>query len=151
MQILKLFPLKYLLLVSLFSCLSSNSWSEIYQWTDENGQTHFGDRAPNTSAKEISKQVNQINITRNLSSPEMMLRHEQAKDAERKKQYEQWQEKIDNQPSKDEKCEEFKKLLNIVKGRVVFVDEHGKDLNVTETERRKRARQLEDAIRKHCH
>tara|TARA_R110001592_G_scaffold336019_1_gene621143 strand:- start:49965 stop:50213 length:249 start_codon:yes stop_codon:yes gene_type:complete len=62
--------------------ISIDTKSEIYQWVDENGHTHFGDRAPQTSTvKEISKQVNHINISSDLSSPEMILRHQQAIDA----------------------------------------------------------------------
>ena len=143
------FAVSTLLLISL--SFSINAWSEIYQWTDENGQTHFGDRAPSqTVAKEISSQVDQINITSELSSPEMMLRHEQAKDAEREQHYKDWQEQQENKPDKSEKCKELKELLQIVKGRVVFVDEQGKDLKISETVRKQRASELEDGIRQYC-
>jgi transcriptional regulator with PAS, ATPase and Fis domain len=128
-----------------------NAWSEIYQWTDDKGQTHFSDRAPSKiTAKKISNQMDKINITSDLSSPEMMLRHEQAKDAEREKRYQYWQEQQENKPTKDEKCKELKQLLKIVKGRVVFVDEQGKDLKISEKLRQQRAIELEDSIRKHC-
>jgi hypothetical protein len=131
--------------------LSINAKSDVYQWTDEHGQTHFSDRPPHKSeANNISNQLNQINITSDLSSPEMMLRHEQAKDAEREKNYKERQEKYNKQPSKTEACKEAKKLLGLIKGRVVFVDQQGKDLKISEEDRKQRAIELEHEIRKHC-
>jgi hypothetical protein len=57
----------FLGLVFTFS-MSLNAWSEIYQWTDDKGQTHFGDRAPSKiAAKEISSQVDKINTTSDLT------------------------------------------------------------------------------------
>ena len=38
---------KYPLILSLlFIVNTSNVWSQIYSWTDDNGKTHFGDKAP---------------------------------------------------------------------------------------------------------
>lgn len=132
-------------------CISISAWAEIFQWTDENGQIHFSDRAPRKiQANNISEQLSNINITSDLSSPEMMLRLEQAKDAEREAHYKEQQEKYNKQPTKSESCKKAKKLLRLVKGRVVFVDEQGKDLKVSEETRKKRAIQLENEVRKHC-
>ena len=142
---------KFSLSLVLTCCLSMNAWSEIYQWTDDKGQTHFSDRAPSkTKSKEISKQVDQINLASDLSSPEMMLRHEQSKDAERQKHYQDWKKQQESSPTKDEKCKELTKLLEIIQGRVVFVDEQGKDMKISEKLRQQRSKQLEDGIRKHC-
>tara|TARA_R110002167_G_scaffold116338_6_gene291389 strand:+ start:274 stop:657 length:384 start_codon:yes stop_codon:yes gene_type:complete len=125
--------------------------SEVFQWTDENGQTHFSDRAPKLiQSNNISEQLNNINITSDLSSPEMMLRHEQTKDAEREAKYKKQQEKRNKQPTKSERCKEAQDLLRRVKGRVVFVDEQGKELKVSEEDRKQRAIQLESLVRKLC-
>ncbi len=147
---LNLIFLKKLCLFLFFVNISITAKAEIYQWTDEHGQTHFGDRAPNASAKDISKQVEQINLTSDLSSPEMMMRHELQKEAEREEEYNKWNENRQNQPTRAEKCRELKGLLNKVKGRVVFVDENGKDLKVSESERKIRVTELETTIRTHC-
>ncbi len=89
-----------------------HAWSDIYQWKDENGQIHFSDRAPSkATSKEISTQLNRINITSDLSSPEMMLRHEQAKEDERKKHYETWQEQKKSNAIKKKNCKDSKRLL----------------------------------------
>ncbi len=40
------FSLNSILTVMLLSLLASSGFSEIYQWTDENGQVHFSDRKP---------------------------------------------------------------------------------------------------------
>tara|TARA_R110002072_G_scaffold165648_2_gene318853 strand:+ start:3926 stop:4375 length:450 start_codon:yes stop_codon:yes gene_type:complete len=130
---------------------SINASSEIFQWTDQHGQTHFGDRAPEkTISKNISDQVKQINITGGLSSPEMMLRYEQSKEAETKRRNEESQEKYKNKPTKAEKCKEMRQLLNIIKKRVIFVDENGKDLNISEETREQRVKTLEKNIREYC-
>jgi hypothetical protein len=140
------------LLVPLFSfCITVNAWAEIFQWTDEKGQTHFSDRAPHQiPANNISNQLKRINITSDLSSPEMMLRHEQAKDAEREAQYKEQQERYNNKSAISERCKEVKKRLRLVKGRVIFVDKQGKDLKVSEESRKKRAIHLENEVREHC-
>ncbi len=80
----------------------------------------------------------------------MMLRHEQAKDAEREAQYKEQQERYNNKSAISERCKEVKKRLRLVKGRVIFVDEQGKDLKVSEEARKKRAIHLENEVREHC-
>lgn len=133
------FKSAYYLYIVFLCFVSLKASSEVYQWTDEHGQTHFGDRPPgNTKPTKISDQLNQINITSELSSPEMMLRHEQ------------WKAQQESRPSQSEKCKEAKRLLKIIQGRVVFVDENGKDLKRSEKTRAERAEKLESAIRTHC-
>lgn len=141
---------RYLCAVILY-LFSSYTLSEVYQWTDESGRTHFGDRPPEkTSSENISEKLNKINITGDYSSPELMLRHQKNKDAEAKKRREEWQEKQKNRPSQLEKCEKARQLLNTITGPVVFVDENGKDLKISEETRKQRANVLKDTIRKHC-
>lgn len=145
------FKIIHYLSTLLLGLSSSMVFSEIYQWTDEKGRTHFGDRPPVTvNSTSISDQLNQINITNDLSSPEMMLRHEQTKEAERKKRQEAWQAQQKNKPSQLEKCKEAKRLLKVIQGRVVFVDENGKDMKRSEKTREKRAKKLASSIQKYC-
>lgn len=134
-----------------FIFMSTQAVSDVFKWTDEHGQIHFSDRAPHeVQADNISNKLKQVNITGDLSSPEMMLRHEQAKDANREARYSEQQERLHNQPSQSERCAEAKKHLKLLKGRVVFVDENGKDLKISEETRKLRASQLENDIRQHC-
>ncbi|UZE94809.1 DUF4124 domain-containing protein [Alkalimarinus alittae] len=137
--------------LSLLLLLSTHVLSEVYQWTDQNGRIHFGDRPPEkTASKNISEKLDKINITSDYSSPDMMLRHEQSKDTERQQRIDEWKEKQKNKPSKAEKCQEVRQQLNVIKGPVVFVDDNGKDLKVSEETRKKSVQKLESIIRKHC-
>lgn len=136
----------------LLSCLSTHSVSEVYQWTDAQGRMHFSDRAPQKiQANNISSQLEQINITSDLSSPEMMLRHEQTKDAEREKHYKEQLDRDQNRTILSESCKEAKKRLELVRGRVIFLDEQGKEVKVSEKNRKNRALELEHEVRKHCY
>jgi hypothetical protein len=125
--------------------------AEIYQWTDAQGQTHFGDRPPHDSkARDISENLQNINLSKELSSPEIMLKHQQMKDQERQRQHEEQQQRIDQDRAVSKTCEEAKNTLSKLKGRVVFLDEQGREMNVSETERKRRAQEMEIAVGKHC-
>ncbi len=138
-------------LFMLMSAISSPALSEVYQWTDKQGRTHFGDRPPEKmESKDISEKLDRINITSDYSSPDIMLRHEQRKDAEKKKQIDDWKGSQKNRPSLNDWCEGARQQLKIIKGRVVFVDEHGKDLNISEATRKQRVQSLETSIRRNC-
>lgn len=128
-----------------------NAWSEIYQWKDKHGQTHFGDRPPNhESAVNISDKVQEINITKDMSSPEMMLKHELLKESERKEKYEAWKEQESKRPSLSHVCKQAKQTLKNIKRRVIFVDEQGNEVKVSEEERKQRVITLENDIKENC-
>lgn len=133
--------------ISLITSLTAHA--EIYQWTDEHGQTHFGDRAPNTSAKDISNQVNQINIASDLSSPEMMLQQAKEKEKIRAQQQDKQSEKADKKAHM-ERCKEMKKALRTVNRPVIFVDQNGKDMKWSESQRKLYASDLQKKINQDC-
>jgi len=130
----------------------SNAWSEVYQWKDENGQVHFGDRPPTGQHSDnISSQLDHINISTDLSSPELMLKHAEQKEA---KQNEKRQKLIDQQkkmPSLSEVCINARNYLSKIEGRVVFTDEQGKEMKVSEQERKNEVIKLKKIIRQKCH
>lgn len=142
--------IRYLSTLLLYLCFS-HTQAEVYQWTDANGRTHFGDRPPEKiDSKDISETLDKINITSDYSSPELMLRHEQRKDDEREKRLKEWQEKQKSRPSQSEKCAKARQHLKTITGRVVFVDENGKDLKISEESRKQRVQKLDSIIRKYC-
>lgn len=144
-------PFTHCLCVLFFLLWSSQTLSEVYRWTDQNGRTHFGDRPPEQGvAKDISDTLDKINISSDYSTPEMMLRHAQDRDAERQKRLELWQEKQKNTPTQSERCSKARKQLEIIKGPVVFIDDNGKDLKISEATRKQRVSDLEKLIQKHC-
>lgn len=139
----------FIICLSLFS--SRTVLAEIYQWTDDQGHTHFGDRPPQQhKSTEISGQLESINISKELSSPEMMLKHEQIKDQERQGQFDAQQAKQGLDRSQSDACREAREMLRKLKGRVVFLDQQGREMKVSEAERKQRARKMETAVSKHC-
>jgi len=146
-----LFPLAVIFVFGLGILTNDTAQAEIYQWTDAQGQTHFGDRPPHDrQATDISEKLQNINLSKELSSPEMMLKHQQLKDKERQREHEEQQQLIDQDRAVSNTCKEAKNALRKLKGRVVFLDERGREMNVSETERKRRAQEMEIAVGKHC-
>ena len=144
------FRLHFMFIVCL-TFYAGNGQAEIFKWTDENGQTHFGDRPPeNKKAMEISSQLENINISRDLSSPEMMLKHEKMKAQEKQRQASEQHDHEKRQRTLSNECQKAQKSLWKLKGRVVFRDELGNEIKVSETERKRRALEMENMVRKHC-
>ena len=51
----------FLLSVLLLLLLPISATAQIYKWTDENGQTHFGDRSPESrAADEVTAKINSL-------------------------------------------------------------------------------------------
>ena len=130
----------------------SNAWSEVYQWKDENGQTHFGDRAPTDKHSDnISKQLDHINISTDLSSPELMLNQAEQNEARQNEKRQKLIKQQKNLPSLSEVCMNAKRYLSTIEGRVVFTDEHGKEMKVSEQERKNKVLKMKEIIRQKCH
>lgn len=139
------------LCISFLILLPLPALSEVYQWTDKHGRTHFGDRPPQeVDSKDISKKLDRINITSDYNSPDMMLRHEKSKDAERQKLIDDWKERRKNHVSMPDRCKAARQHLTAIKGRVVFVDDNGKEVKVSEEMRKQRVKRLEQWVQKYC-
>jgi len=131
--------------------LSTISKAEVFQWKDAQGQIHFGDRPPNiNNAKNISEKLENINVSTDFSSPELLLKYERQKEVKQHKKRQQRQDKINQLPSRAEACAKALKAQKILNGRVYFLDEYGKEVKVSEKERQKRADKLATSIKKHC-
>lgn len=127
--------------------------SEIYRWTDNDGKIHFSDQPPedSTVSEEVSQKMSPINRdssseeTKKLQlifqgeTPEEQNHHRQQKIQQRR------QEQVTKRA-----CDQAKRNLKILKGRVYFEDAEGNEIVVTEEQREHRAQQLESEITKHC-
>jgi len=130
----------------------SNAWSEVYKWTDENGQIHFGDRAPaNKHSDNISSRLDNINISTDLTSPELMLKHAEQKEARKNEKRQELIELQKKLPTLSEACVKAKRYLSTIEGRVVFTDKHGKEMKVSEQERKNEVLKMKQMIRQKCH
>ena len=130
----------------------SNAWSEVYQWKDAKGQMHFGDRAPiGKHSDNISSRLDKINLSTDLSSPELMLKHAEQKEARQNEKRQKLIEQRKNMPSLSEACMNARNYLSKIEGRVVFTDEHGKEVKVSEQERKNKVLKVKKIIRQKCH
>lgn len=128
-----------------------NVLSEVYKWTDENGQTHFGDRPPaDKRSDNISSQLDNINISTDLSSPELMLKQAEEKEARENEKRQKLKALAKKLPSLSEVCTNARRYLSTIEGRVIFTDENGKEVKVTEQERKDEVLKVKKIISQKC-
>ncbi|KZZ78926.1 hypothetical protein A3767_01755 [Oleiphilus sp. HI0133] len=132
--------------------LSTNSHAEVYKWVDEQGNIHFGDRPPvKEQATNLSDTLQPLNLSTDLSNPNMIRNAEQSrKDALDRKAQEQHKRVNSASTAAQEYCKQAKKRLYDISGPVVFYDENGKAMNVTERERKRMEQELRAEIDKNC-
>lgn len=121
--------------------------AEVYRWVDKDGKTHFSDNKPKTAAEDITAKIKKQNIdtsTQEHQKLEEIFRKENAADREFKQQQ--------AQPTEEQlqRCKKAKQYLHNIDGRVQFIDEQGKMVNVTEEERKARVLETRTFIQKNC-
>ncbi|WOX04177.1 DUF4124 domain-containing protein [Microbulbifer pacificus] len=143
--------MKYSLsLLAGFALAFSTSADELYRWVDAEGKVHFGDRPPvEAKAESLDGRLKPIN------GADPTLRQD-FPDTARSRQIEQeYAARKESQQSQSRQqqlnaCKHARRQLQILKGRVYFVDENGKESTVSERERQQEAVKLEAQIRQHC-
>lgn len=136
-----------LALIGLLS-FSINAPAEVYRWVDKNGKVHYTDQKPAPDAENITKQVNKQNLdssSREVEKIGQMLREDE--EAERALHAEQ--EKSHTQAMQAH-CVAAKNRLDKMKGYVIFLDDSGKAVTVTEKERQEKVAELESYINTNC-
>lgn len=136
-----------LALIGLLS-FSINAPAEVYRWVDKNGKVHYTDQKPAPDAENITKQVNKQNLdssSREVEKIGQMLREDE--EAERALHAEQ--EKAHSQAMQAH-CVAAKNRLDKMKGYVIFLDDSGKAVTVTEKERQEKVAELESYINANC-
>jgi 3-oxoacyl-ACP reductase-like protein len=135
------------LLLGLVLMISASAQAEVYRWTDANGKVHFGDKKVGASAENITEKVSKTNVdtsTAEHQKLESIFRKENDADREYKQQQAQPNRELLRQ------CAEAKQYLNTINGRVYFVDKDGKEIKVTEEERKQRVIDVQQEIKEHC-
>lgn len=130
-----------------------STFAEIYRWTDAQGKTHFSEHPPEDQVKseEVSSKLPPLN--RDSSAGETKKLQQLFKGPTPEEQAHQQQEKVRQQQRDQQKnlaCNKAKKQLQVLKGRVFFTDNNGKEYSVSEEERQLRVTRLEQEIRRHC-
>lgn len=133
-------------LVIFFSCLVSlNTIAEIYSWVDEDGNKQYSDEPPTDEAREVRKEeFEPENIDRGYP-PGLVVQP-----TTEKEQREQSQQEAALAARKREDCQKARKKLRTLSGRVIFKDDDGNDVYVSEKERAEMERELRAKIEKHC-
>lgn len=138
------------LVSALFILLTAQSYAEVYRWVDSDGNVHFGDRPPAKSqpAKEISADLENNNIDSSRKQRQG-LNSTFAKETKSEQQQKQRQQQ-ENQQAQNKRCQKARYRLRVYDGPVVLVDKQGKDLKLTEVERRKREQAARAEVQKYC-
>ena len=144
-------PLMALLFIT-FVLISPSGNAEVYKWVDEQGNTHFGDRPPQKEkATDLSGTLKPLNISTDLSNPNMIRNAEQARQDElNQKAQTQHKQAASQSEQKQQYCKQAKKRLYDISGPVVFYDDEGKVVEVTEKERARMEQKLRAEIDKNC-
>lgn len=144
----KHFLINAFILLCMTFCLPSSA--ELYQWTDKNGKVHYSDRKPagQLEAQEISKKLTPVNIDSSRTQNQALGRVFPKTDNTRQRLDDDKKQK--RQAARDEACKEAKDYLKKLDGRVRFIDDDGKPVNVSEAERKQRVIVLKADIKKNC-
>ena len=141
-----------LLILVCTSTMALHVHADAYRWIDEKGNVHFGDRPPDKSAAEdISAQIDQQNVDESSATTKKLLEQQERRDAAIKTEQNQLDARGGDQGEQRRKaCKEARRRLKILKGRVVFYDNDGREIEVTEKEREARATSVERQIAARC-
>ncbi|MBD3646772.1 MAG: DUF4124 domain-containing protein [Pseudomonadales bacterium] len=125
--------------------VSMSAMGQIYSWIDEDGNRHFSDEPPAEEARQVREENIELhNIDRGYP-PGVVV------DPEREvRKREKVQQQVADAQKKREVCAEAKRRLKILSGRVIFTDEQGNDIPVSEKERAEMARKFRAQVAEYC-
>lgn len=143
---------RWLLLMTLL-CAAPLTTAQVYQWVDENGNRHFSDTPPadNSKAKDISDNLKSGNIDESRAERQK-LKKLFTEPTQEESYYKKQQQAADKekQKKKQEYCAYLKDRLRKISRRVMFVDDQGNDVRVSEAERKQRVKDLQKMIKQRC-
>lgn len=140
------------LVLLILSLSMTDSIAEIYKWTDEQGNVHYGDK-PNEKADEV-----QVDISKKghiSTDSDRQLKRKKLIDAfNQDREYENKQKAEAQKKSKKIKktCARAKdQLKNYVRARALYdLDEEGNRVIISDEERNKSTQKLKNNIEKYC-
>ena len=127
--------------------------SQVYVWTDENGKKHFSDTPPpeNIEAKQETFEVQNVDDGYPHSDPDS-YKHIEESWADKKKREKAEKAELDRRKKEYMRgpCQNAQKRLSLLQGRVAFFDDDGKEVRVSETQRKQEVAELTADIKKYC-
>ena len=143
------------LLLSL-ALLAPLAGAEIYKWTDAQGHVHFGDK-PVDKEKGHEVQVRDYKPGTDKEVLDVYQRTDRiydAKDKQRQDEAAKAKAAQDDQASREQKakdkCFQARERERNLDGPVVFVDDYGKPVKVTDAERKQELQELRKWIAANC-
>lgn len=136
------------LLLLLATPLAANA--EIYKWTDAEGHVHFGDKPRDKGGKSETVEVKDYKPGSDENVRQIYERNDRLRDAVKEKSPAQQRSEAAAERHRQTECTEANDRLRRISGRVVFHDDQGKVVNVTEKERAVKEQELRTWISEHC-
>ena len=150
-------------LVILF-LFTSITYAEIYKWTDEQGQVHFGDKPVNKSAKEVELRKQNISTTSDTNQQnskalpsDAQRRENQARfgdslEADRIKRERQSAKKKKNKAQQEKNCQYAKRNLKSSKevSSVFYYDDQGNKVHYNKQQRQEYIHRRQAEVDKWC-
>src|SRR5690606_22361095 len=111
----------------------------------------YSDRKMVKDAEDVTKKVSVQNIDTSQQEQQKLQQIFRAENDADREYHRQQQER--NKPSSEQRqyCRELRNYLNVISGRVQFVDENNKVVNVTEAQRKERVADVAQRLRRDCH
>ena len=139
--------------ILIFSLFVSICHAEIYKWTDENGQVHYGERPKNPDTKKM-----EIKSSASKSDGDLEKRREkqkkllQAYEDERAEKKQQRAEAEKEKRESKQNCASLKDHHKTLKQTNLYydLDEEGNRVYLDEAVLKKDIAEAEELIRKHC-
>ena len=148
------------LCVSVLLLVSAGGQADVYQWVDDKGQVHYGDRSPEgMAAKKIDMPTVKANarpvLPSEIGNAERRQRQKRITETlsfERKSREDALQKKQEKKEEKQAKCERFR--IGLVESKSVNVyyrrDEKGKRVFISDKERKRLDAAAEKKYQENC-
>jgi len=126
--------------------------AEVYQWRDAEGKVHFSDKKPaSTDAEDISDSLEHTNVEQSGDQRKRLNRlFVKETPEERQLKEAQARDSQTAQAQQENLCREARQRLKILRGRVVFPDGKGGYVSIPETERERRAGEMQRQVTRLC-
>lgn len=138
-----------LLLALALAMLPLATQAEIYKWTDDEGRVHFGNRPADKKQGE-AVEVRDYKPGTDASVREVYQRNDRLREAASRKQADEPDRQAFERKQRQAACDEARRRLKSVSGRVIFHDDDGNVVHTTERERAEHQREVEAWIRENC-
>lgn len=127
--------------------------SQVYVWTDEHGKKHYSDTPPPEDIETSQETFNVQNIDDGYphTDPDS-YKHIQESWAEKKKREQREKAELDRKRKAHMTgpCNKAKNRLSLLQGPVAFYDDDGKEIRVSEKQRKQEVAELTADIKKFC-